>query len=67
MLVLRFSLTIEVLTLYVDVYNMQLSNPAAEQLANYLVTTGNGAFDLCGFVSGGSEAMEAAIKLARQV
>ncbi|KAF8659854.1 hypothetical protein AX16_001739 [Volvariella volvacea WC 439] len=48
------------------VYNMQLSNQPAEELAKYLVSTGNGAFELCGFVSGGSEAMEAVIKLARQ-
>ncbi|KAK0202726.1 hypothetical protein DFS33DRAFT_1488831 [Desarmillaria ectypa] len=48
------------------VYNMQLSNEPAEELAKYLVSTGGGAFDLCGFVSGGSEAMEAVIKLARQ-
>ncbi|KAG7439758.1 uncharacterized protein BT62DRAFT_998118 [Guyanagaster necrorhizus] len=48
------------------VYNMQLSNEPAEELAKYLISTGNGAFDLCGFVSGGSEAMEGVIKLARQ-
>ncbi|KAH8077869.1 pyridoxal phosphate-dependent transferase [Cristinia sonorae] len=48
------------------VYNMQLSNQPAEELARYLVNTGNGAFALCGFVSGGSEAMEACIKMARQ-
>lgn len=48
------------------VYNMQLSNQPAEELAKYLVSTGNNAFELCGFVSGGSEAMEAVIKLARQ-
>ncbi|THH27692.1 hypothetical protein EUX98_g6496 [Antrodiella citrinella] len=48
------------------VYNMQLSNQPAEELANYLVNSGNGAFALCGFVSGGSEAMEAIIKLSRQ-
>lgn len=67
-------------------YNMQLSNGPAEQLAAELVASGNGAFELCGFVSGGlvscsfleanflhpcscigSEAMEAALKLARQV
>lgn len=49
-----------------DVYNMQLSNEPAEELAKILIDSGNGAFDLCGFVSGGSEAMEAVIKLARQ-
>lgn len=48
------------------VYNMQLSNEPAEELAQLLVNTGNGAFAMCGFVSGGSEAMEAVIKLARQ-
>ncbi|KAK0239028.1 pyridoxal phosphate-dependent transferase [Armillaria nabsnona] len=48
------------------VYNMQLSNEPAEELAKYLISTGGGAFDLCGIVSGGSEAMEAVIKLARQ-
>lgn len=50
-----------------DVYNMQLSNEPAEELAKLLVESGNGAFELCGFVSGGSEAMEGVIKLARQV
>ncbi|KAF8889303.1 hypothetical protein BD779DRAFT_1611065 [Infundibulicybe gibba] len=48
------------------VYNMQLSNEPAEELAKYLIDVSNGAFDLCGFVSGGSEAMEGVIKLARQ-
>ncbi|TFK57643.1 PLP-dependent transferase [Heliocybe sulcata] len=48
------------------VYNMQLSNEPAEELANFLIDTGKGAFALCGFVSGGSEAMEGAIKLAQQ-
>ncbi|CAL1713972.1 unnamed protein product [Somion occarium] len=48
------------------VYNMQLSNQPAEELARYLVNTGKGAFELCSFVSGGSEAMETVIKLARQ-
>ncbi|EIN09600.1 PLP-dependent transferase [Punctularia strigosozonata HHB-11173 SS5] len=48
------------------VYNMQLSNPPAEELAKILVESGNGAFALCGFVSGGSEAMEGVIKTARQ-
>jgi adenosylmethionine-8-amino-7-oxononanoate aminotransferase len=50
-----------------DVYNMQFSNEPAEELAKILVDSGEGAFELCGFVSGGSEAMEAVIKLARQV
>jgi E3 ubiquitin-protein ligase TRIP12 len=40
-------------TFETDVYNMQLSNEPAEQLANDLVASGNGAFELCGFVSGG--------------
>lgn len=48
-------------------YNMQLSNEPAEELARNLVESGKGAFELCGFVSGGSEAMEAVIKLAKQV
>jgi hypothetical protein len=56
-----------------DVYNMQLSNEPAEELAKILVDsggkdiTGQNNFELCGFVSGGSEAMEGVIKLARQV
>ena len=56
-----------------DVYNMQLSNEPAEELAKVLVESGgkdpngNNVFELCGFVSGGSEAMEGVIKLARQV
>ncbi|KAJ8694961.1 Ubiquitin fusion degradation protein 4 [Pleurotus ostreatus] len=48
------------------VYNMQLSNEPAEALAKYLVETSNGAFEMVGFVSGGSEAMEGVIKLGRQ-
>jgi len=48
------------------VYNFQLSNDPAEELAQFLCSTGNGAFELCTFVSGGSEAMEAVIKLAKQ-
>jgi len=50
-----------------DVYNMQLSSQPAEELADFLVASSNGAFDQCGFASGGSEAMEGVIKLARQV
>ena len=42
--------------LITDVYNMQLSNEPAEELAKYLVSTGNNAFELCGFVSGGKVA-----------
>jgi len=49
------------------VHNMQLSNQPAEELARTLVASGRGAFELCGFVSGCTEAMEAAIKLAIQV
>ncbi|CCM06198.1 uncharacterized protein FIBRA_08441 [Fibroporia radiculosa] len=48
------------------VYNMQLSNEPAEELAKLLIEQSNGAFDLCGFVSGGTEAMEGVMKLARQ-
>ncbi|KAI9510533.1 PLP-dependent transferase [Russula earlei] len=48
------------------VYNMQLSNEPAEKLAKILIDSGKGAFELCGFFSGGSESMEGAIKLARQ-
>ncbi|KAG6853891.1 hypothetical protein C0991_000356 [Blastosporella zonata] len=48
------------------VYNMQLSNQPAEALANKLVATSKGAFEMCGFVSGGSEAMESVIKLGKQ-
>ncbi|TFY68826.1 hypothetical protein EVJ58_g785 [Rhodofomes roseus] len=48
------------------VYNMQLSNEPAEELAKLLIEQSSGAFDLVGFVSGGSEAMEGVIKTARQ-
>ncbi|OBZ73839.1 hypothetical protein A0H81_06383 [Grifola frondosa] len=48
------------------VYNMQLSNEPAEELARVLIASSKGAFELCGFVSGGSEAMEGVMKLARQ-
>lgn len=48
------------------VYNMQLSNEPAEELAQFLLDESKGAFSLCGFFCGGSEAMEAAIKLALQ-
>ncbi|KIY53110.1 PLP-dependent transferase [Fistulina hepatica ATCC 64428] len=47
-------------------YNMQLSNEPAEALARHLVEGSNGAFELCGLVSGGSEAMEGSIKAAKQ-
>lgn len=36
-----------------DVYNMQLSNKPAEELAKYMVSTGKGAFESVVFVSGG--------------
>lgn len=48
------------------VYNMQLSSEPAEELARFLVDTSDGVFELVAFASGGSEAMEAVIKLARQ-
>ncbi|KAK2463604.1 hypothetical protein APHAL10511_004355 [Amanita phalloides] len=47
-------------------YNMQLSNEPAENLARSLVDSSNGAFELCVFVAGGSEAMEGITKLGRQ-
>lgn len=37
-----------------DVYNMQLSNEPAEELARILVESGKGAFELCGFFAGGA-------------
>ncbi|CAK5274179.1 unnamed protein product, partial [Mycena citricolor] len=48
------------------VYNMQLSNQPAEDLAKFLIETSNGAFELVGYASGGTEAMEGVIKLSRQ-
>ncbi|KAF8557697.1 hypothetical protein OG21DRAFT_1434490 [Imleria badia] len=48
------------------VYNMQLSSNPAEELAKFLVDSSDGAFELVAFSSGGSEAMEAVIKLSRQ-
>ncbi|KZT07265.1 uncharacterized protein LAESUDRAFT_736512 [Laetiporus sulphureus 93-53] len=48
------------------VYNMQLSNQPAEELAKFIIDHSDGAFELCGFVSGGTEAMEGVMKLARQ-
>ena len=36
-----------------DVYNVQVSNQPAEELARMLIASSNGAFELCGFVSGG--------------
>ena len=37
-----------------DVYNMQLSNGPAEELARILIDSGKGAFELCGFFAGGA-------------
>ncbi|KAG6869211.1 hypothetical protein C0993_009074 [Termitomyces sp. T159_Od127] len=48
------------------VYNMQLSNRPAEALADKLISMSKGAFTTCGFVCGGSEAMESVIKLGKQ-
>jgi adenosylmethionine-8-amino-7-oxononanoate aminotransferase len=42
------------------------TNAAAEELADHLAARAPGDLDYCYFVSGGSEAMEAALKLARQ-
>jgi acetylornithine/succinyldiaminopimelate/putrescine aminotransferase len=46
---------------------MQLSNEPAEALASRLIADSEGAFALVGFCSGGSEAVEGVIKLAKQV
>ncbi|CAG7853767.1 Uncharacterized aminotransferase YodT [Serendipita indica DSM 11827] len=48
------------------VYNVQLLNEPSLRLADRLIASSGGAFAQCFFVSGGSEAMEAVIKLARQ-
>ena len=37
-----------------DVYNFQLSNEPAEELAQHLVASSKGAFAAVGFVSGGT-------------
>jgi adenosylmethionine-8-amino-7-oxononanoate aminotransferase len=50
----------------IDVYSCQFTHPAGETLARRLVASAPETFEQCFFVSGGSEAMEAAIKLARQ-
>ncbi|KAF8262629.1 hypothetical protein EI94DRAFT_1773142 [Lactarius quietus] len=42
-----------------------LSEPAVE-VSRILVESGKGAFERCGLLAGGSEAMEGALKLARQ-
>lgn len=39
--------------LAIDVYNMQLSSPPAEELAKFLVDTSDGAFEQVAFLSGG--------------
>lgn len=36
-----------------DIYNAQCSNEPAEELARLIVDGSDGAFELCGFVSGG--------------
>lgn len=36
-----------------DIYNAQCSNAHAEELAHIIVERSGGAFELCGFVSGG--------------
>lgn len=40
--------------LFIDVYNMQLSNKPAEDLAKKLVDSSEGAFSHVGFASGGA-------------
>ncbi|KAG6902592.1 hypothetical protein C0995_014599 [Termitomyces sp. Mi166 len=45
---------------------MQLSNQPAEALAKKLISTSKGAVTTCGFVCGGTEAMESVIKLGKQ-
>ncbi|CAG8581814.1 15376_t:CDS:2 [Acaulospora colombiana] len=49
-----------------DQLDKLLSNQPSEKLAARLISSSDGAFSQCVFVSGGSEAMEAAIKLAKQ-
>jgi len=41
------------LAIPLDVYNLSLSNGPAEELARILIDSGKGAFELCGFFSGG--------------
>jgi len=48
------------------VYNMQLSSNSAEDLAKFLVESSDGVFERVVYASGGSEAMEGVIKLAKQ-
>ncbi|KAK7033813.1 PLP-dependent transferase [Favolaschia claudopus] len=47
-------------------FHTQFTTEPAEQLAKNIIDRSKGAFALCGFVAGGSEAMEAAIKTGRQ-
>ena len=55
LLIKRFGLTRGAV---IDVYNMQLSNEPAEELARMLVDSGKGAFELCGFFAGGETNIE---------
>lgn len=48
------------------VFNGQFLNEPAVELARMLIESGKGAFELCGFLAGGSEAMDGVLKLARQ-
>ncbi|KAH9000071.1 hypothetical protein EDB92DRAFT_2051252 [Lactarius akahatsu] len=48
------------------VFNEQFLNEPAVELSRILVESGKGAFELCSFLAGGSEAMEGVLKLARQ-
>ncbi|KAF9454224.1 PLP-dependent transferase [Macrolepiota fuliginosa MF-IS2] len=48
------------------VYNMQLSNAPAEALAKQLIDSSDGAFEIVGYASGGTEAMEGVLKVSRQ-
>lgn len=48
------------------VFHRQFLNAPADELARILVESSNGAFEMVAFVSGGSEAMEAALKAGRQ-
>ncbi len=50
-------LLVGLLKVTADVYNMQLSNEPAEALANRLVETSNGAFELVGYASGGQDSL----------
>jgi hypothetical protein len=52
-LILSIKVIQVMMRLPLDVYNMQLSNTQAEELARVLVASGKGAFEMCVFVSGG--------------